>query len=419
MKSWRYDVGELSGKVTALERLDRGGKIYLRWRREGNWKHKCLGVSLRHKNGRIDRTVEAQAKKEAWAKYHELFGRGEVAGTDLKITDTMRLITSPDGLYPRDTCTRQEAVNALHDAVRKFGAGKKWCEVTRQDIRNLGRERIKQLRAEGHVGLRGAEITLQRFLTVARWLREEAELVPVTACLPNSRWKEHLRDDWLALTGEEFNPEPNRPRYTVEEAARIVRAAAQVDPRLELLLVLGAELRLGQVARATRTDLDLERGVFVVRSASRRKRGTSVSLSSGQLEKVNQVLSTGYLSFLEGRHLEYRLFPGGQLAGARKGVGVAVDRHVHGPTVSRHQRNRWFKLAESTAGIEHVAGRGAYGIRRVAVDLAKQEGISDAALKNLGGWSSVGTPNRVYADPEPTFAMKEAEKIRGRLRGYE
>ncbi len=419
MKSWRYDVGERPNKVTALERSDRGNRIYLRWRRDGNWKHACLGVSLRHKNGRVDRTVEAWVKKEVWVKHHELFCRGEVAGTDLTIADTVRLITSPDGPYPRDTHTRQEAVNALHDAVRKLGSGKKWCEVTRQDIRNLGRERINQLRAKGHVGLRGAEITLQRFLTTARWLREEAQLVSTTACLPNPRWKEHLRDDWLSLTGEEFNPEPNRPRYTAEEVVRIVRAAALVDPRLELLMVLGAELRLGQVARATRSDLDLERGVFVVRSASRRKRGTSVKLSGGQLEKVNQVLSAGYLSYLEGRYADFRLFPGGQLAGGRKGRGVAVDRHVDGPIVSRQQRDRWFKLAESVAGIEHMAGRGAYGIRRVAVDLAKREGISDAALKNLGGWSDVTTPNRVYADPEPTFAMEEAEKIRGRLRGYE
>jgi len=45
-----------------------------------------------------------------------------------------------------------------------------------------------------------------------------------------------------------------------------------------------------------------------------------------------------------------------------------------------------FKKSEACAGVPHVKGRGWYGLRRVAADLA-EEITTDARVKDcLGGW---------------------------------
>ncbi len=79
--------------------------------------------------------------------------------------------------------------------------------------------------------------------------------------------------------------------------------------RLDLLLKLGAELRLGQVARAWRSDIDLDAETFLVRSFGK-KRGEVVKLTGGQTLAVCVALS-GYLAELEQSGMDYRLFPSG------------------------------------------------------------------------------------------------------------
>ena len=126
---------------------------------------------------------------------------------------------------------------------------------------------------------RGAEVTVARVIAVAQWLRDEV-LIPAHACVPPKYWKQELRDDWMKLRREERQPEPSRPRHTGDEMRSILAAADSVDPRFALLMALGAELRLGQVCRAWRSDLMLEDGTFTVRSHGT-KRGTVVKLTEG------------------------------------------------------------------------------------------------------------------------------------------
>jgi len=69
------------------------------------------------------------------------------------------------------------------------------------------------------------------------------------------------------------------------------------------------------------------------------------------------------------------------------------------------------------AKIPHVAGRRAYGLRRVAVDSAKELHISREGLMQIGGWTDPQVPGSVYADQEAGYARKEAAAIRAQSRG--
>ena len=103
------------------------------------------------------------------------------------------------------------------------------------------RKRILALRADGHEGLRGAEIAVQRVLAVAQW-RRDVERLPAHACVAPRRWRDAVRADWRVLAGEATDAEAHRPRHTLEEIRKILDVAEQVDPRFGLLVALGAEL---------------------------------------------------------------------------------------------------------------------------------------------------------------------------------
>jgi integrase len=169
----------------------------------------------------------------------------------------------------------------------------------------LWRRRHAELTDKGDVGARGAEVTVSRLLTIAEWLRSE-ELIDELACRP---WK----DGKAKMREEAGAPDPQRPRHTLAEARAILAAGEQVDPRFGLALLLGAELRGGQVLRGRRSDLDLEANTFRVRGRGK-KQGTIVHLTKGQRAAVDRALG-GYLSLLEAAAIDYTLFPAGKLVG--------------------------------------------------------------------------------------------------------
>jgi hypothetical protein len=67
--------------------------------------------------------------------------------------------------------------------------------------------------------------------------------------------------------------------------------------------------------------------------------------------------------------------------------------------------------------VTHIFGRGAYGIRRVAVDAAVERGISQDALKEHGGWTDTQMPERIYREQERLKAKAEARDVRASIRG--
>lgn len=388
-------------------------------------RHESLGKAIRTADGKIVREVERWAKAQATAKNEALIrGDGEAAGADVPVTirEGIALVTDKEkGKYPHPSQHRTETVKALEFACTVWGGDRAWNTIRRADLRQLGRARITDLLSRKKVGLRGAELTVQRVLTVAQWLRDE-ELIDEGAAVGAKAWKDELRSFWLEASKKPELAAPARPRHTIDELRRILKAAWEVDPRFGLLLDIGAEQRLGQVARVHRSMIDDERRVVRVPTRGQ-KRGAVIKLTAGQRLRLDREMTVGYLAVLADAHhrgaiKDYPLFPSGQMPGGRSGNPMAtIERHATASPINRRTIVEMFALTEAKAEVEHVAGRGAYGLRRVAVDEAKRLGISRDALREHGGWADNQMPDSVYADQDADHFRDEARDVRASIRG--
>ena len=420
-EAWEDAFGFSPHKVWVYERAEKKGTLYLRWwdQERGNWRKRSLGCALRDERGRILPHVQAMARQAAREQYEQNTGTRApemvASATPLTLGRTWALVTDrAHGLYPHDTPHRREVERALTFAARILGPDTPWAAIERTKLRQLVRARVDEFVARGKKGVRPAEIVMQRITAVAAWLRDEGH-IPVDAGLPARTWREDLASYAAHAHGGRL-PEVAHPRHTLDEMRRILEAAWTIDPRFGLLMALGAELRLGQVVRCRRSDLDLTHGALTVAGRGR-KRGTVVLLTAGQRRAVDRALG-GYLQALERTCPDYPLFPSGQMTGGRSGQPVAhPERHANASPVHRRTIVAWFHLAEEQAEVPHIAGRGAYGLRRAAVDAVKELGISREGLQQHGGWSDTQVPDQIYADQSADYARREAMAKRAQLRG--
>jgi hypothetical protein len=421
-KAWSFVVGRGKHRVRVFELPERGWVLYLRWGTDR--KHQSLGKTMRTAEGKIVRETERWAKSQAQAKHEELI-RGEASSTDvvapLTIAEAKAKVTDPrTGKYPHASQHRRETERALDFAAATWGADRVWNTIRRADLRQLGRAAVDDMLARKKVGLRGAELRVQRVLTVAQWLRDE-EMIDEGACVAPTKWKDELRSYWLEASKRPELPKPSRPRHTIEEFRSILVAAWNVDARIGLMLSIGAEQRLGQVARVHRSNVSEDFGKVAIPSRGQ-KRGAVIKLTPAQRAVLIRTIESGYLHELEAAYAakvisDYPLFPAGQMPGGRKGTPVAtVERHSSGH-VAKKTIVELFPLIEAEAKVPHVRGRGAYGLRRVAVDEAKKLGISRDAMREHGGWSDNQMPDAVYADQESEHFRDEARDVRASIRG--
>lgn len=192
--------------------------------------------------------------------------------------------------------------------------------------------------------------------------------------------------------------------------------------RLVPLLVLGAELRGGQVIRTMRSQCDLSPGAgvgngVVVVKGSGRKGGTVLFLNPEERAVLDTVMQDGHLSLLEaayqtGELSDYPLFPAGRLRGGR----VPTDRKLH--PMNRRTVRDLFNALEDAAGVEHVEGRALYGLRRLSTDLAEDSGETDArVLDRIGGWTP-GSKMRqaIYQNQQDAGVLARAAQVRQKIR---
>jgi hypothetical protein len=420
----RFDV--------TVEEARPGYVVMRRWKSgqpKGQWQRRALGeMLLRDSRGAVLESARGVARDAAMKWYLELTGEIAAAApvdiAPMRVGDVFAALTDPNtGKYPHESPFRKEVKRALGVAERVWG-NIPLVAVMPDHFTLLTRQRMRELRDQGHRGVRGTEIMIGRLLTAFTWLRKTGK-IPPTAAVIDPSWRVGLVDYWKGLAKSTRDPKPHQPRYTVEESRRLLHAAANVDPRTYLLLALGAEYRLGQVMRAMRSDLALSEephGEFTIHG-SKDKQGEIVSLTRGQRDAVHRALATGVLSALEaefvaGTRKDYPLFPGGKLSGKVDGAPIVsgIDPDACRPMSRGTVAHHWPAI-EFLAGIEHVEGRGWYGIRRVGVDAALDEDISSQGLQNWGGWGSPDVPNRIYRDKENRAGRAEAAVARARFRG--
>jgi hypothetical protein len=254
----------------------------------------------------------------------------------------------------------------------------------------------------------------------ANWLRGE-ELIPDRAAKPRQNWKTRLKEEWESITGASLCV--RRPRYSVDEMAALFRALPDADPRLQLLIELAAELRVGQAARARRTDLMLVAtggfglGQFIVHGRVK-KPGEVVDLHPELRVQVDEALSSGYLSAAEDAYRNrlisnYYLFPSGRLLDGRAPVECCTGNPIGSTAI-----HDMFRDLESRAGIKHQPGRAHYGLRRTASDLAPEFASDPRVLNRLTGHLNTATRERIYQDREHELVGARAACARREMRRY-
>lgn len=412
-RGWSQSVG-CYGRTVRVEERRSGGFLYLVWSDGGKPRKRSLGHNDR--NVAISQAEELSTRLDRERRLAQLPARARGL---LTLEEGIALAFVPStGMYPTRTKHAQESRKLAERGAEILGRTLFWAELTPGKVQLL--VRVLARRSVNGRGMRTAEYMCDVLYSIANWLREEG-LIPERAAMPRKNWKARLREDWETLTG--VGPAVNRPRYSIHETAALFRALPQADPRLALLLDLAAELRVGQALHARRTDLMLDAaggfgiGQFVVHGRIK-KPGETVDLHPELREQVDAALTSGYLAAAEAAYQahaisNYYLFPSGRLKNGRATVEQCTDR-VLGLTAIR----KMFRALETRAGVEHRPGRGFYGLRRAATDLAPEFTSDSRVLNRLTGHLNSETRERVYQDRAHELVRARAATVRRDMRRY-
>jgi hypothetical protein len=428
---WRYEVGEIPALLIAFERADRGNVIYSRvWDGKKYSQKKALHPSIRDAQGKIIPAREISAQQLAVRRHTEVLAGVEAEesrGGPLTVAGGFRhLLHRKEGKYPSEGAHRKEVERAARTIRQVIGADRRFDEIRHRDYRALWRHVAHEHRKDrGKWGFRTAEIFCGVLQSAARWLQREGYIEPGDA-VPAPGWKQEMRTEWEQILGAPIG-NPEKPRYTEAESAKLWSHRAKADPRVRLALEIGAELRLGQVARVKRSDILPHRGhrIGIVRVHGRgKKRGEMIVLTMAQRHALTAALLWGYLAepeaaFRAGEIEDYFLIGGGRLHGDTDHRGRPVKRLRTAGAVSpitRRALGRQWEELERIAGVDHVAGRLWYGVRRLQADKADQlEGVSDRAKNRMGGWLKTST-REGYLEGVKLEDAEEAARARRRIR---
>lgn len=427
---WQYQVGEAPHLLTAYERPDKGNAIYTRvWDGRRYRDKKALCGPIRDGRGQIIPEKEIVAQQLAVRRQGETaagVAEEERTGGPLTLAGGFRkLLEKKGGKFPTDTQHRREVVRASEVILKVVGKDKRMDEVKHGDYRAVWRHVMHEHKKSGDYGLRTAEIFCGVLQGAARWLQIEGLLEPGDA-MPAPGWRGRMRAEWETITGTPA-PEPEKPRYTDAESERLWRALPHADPRAALAMELGAELRLGQVARVRRSDILPSQGWRIgrLRVAGRgKKKGVTIVLTMSQRHALTRALLTGFLAeaeaaFRAGEIEDFYLIASGKLHRATDWRGRTVKRASPKGASRPLERGalgaRWAEL-ENLAGVEHVEGRLWYGMRRLQADKADAlEGVSARAKNRMGGWTKTST-REGYLEQANQQDAEEAARARKRIR---
>lgn len=424
---WKYKV---TARFTAYERTDRGRQI---WTRVGPNEHqdyeniRPLYGPIRDANGRIDPALETIVRGLAEERCRQMGAAVQPKNPDgpLTLQRAVTLVMDPKyGNYVGDTEWRRDVQRHFNKCIRILG-DIPVDQIRQSHYRTLWRTLAEEHVAEGKHGVRAAEMACTSLRALMAWLGNE-EKIDAGVGLPAKGWKAKMQEEWVKITGKPLG-EPNRPRYTKEETERLWDALPKADPRIRLATQIGAEARLGQVIERTRrTDIrphnGQEIGMVIIHGAGKKK-GTEVVLKDEQRAVIVEALTTGYLrdveqAFKAGKLEDYLLIPGGSLLGARKRIPdpnpTAQIANAMKAMGKRALRSYWREL-EAMADVEHIDGRGWYGLRRRFADDAEDESKDGRVLRKIGGWTSEETRRR-YQDASRTDIADEAANIREKIR---
>jgi integrase len=334
----------------------------------------------------------------------------------MRLSAAVVLVLDPvNGKYPGDSPWKRSVASYLTTCVELL-EDPEIGDVKHAHYRTLWRK-LAELHAADptRYGPRSIEMIVGALRGAMGWLQLE-EHIESTAGLPAPRWKSQMQRDWMHITNEPPRRKA-KPRATKDEQAAIFAALHLADPRAGLAIQIGAELRLGQVVRARRSDIyeydGHEIGGIIIHGRGH-KHGADVLFTDQQREAVTRALTTGFLSNVEsayraGSISDYLLTAGGYLAKQKAQVGNAMK-----PLSAKALRDYWNDL-EQLAGVQHVRGRGWYALRRRAADDAEDVSTDERALNEFGGWTDSNT-RRGYQEQGRIDVKEKTRDIRAAIR---
>lgn len=417
LETWSASVGERGFTVWVGELTHKGMAVYLRWGKPNQYQRTEVGT-VRDERGRVLKRKVGEALAEAQSKVEELKGLrpSRKRSGPMTLGDGVARAFSLEGCYPKDPTTdsyTRETLKRVEYAVRLLGGPETlWEEVTPGMIRGIWRKVQRAFPTGG--GYNKAQKTVGHFLTIASWL--SGEFPDQRFPRAPHRWQGEMRAYWTSLG---LSIEPARPRYTAEETAALFAHRDEADPRLLLALMLGAELRGGQVVRTLRASCTLEGETWVVPIPYRSTKKKAPVLLLNALERavMRHTLTDGYLAGLEalyraGEVKDYALFPEGKLK-----QGRATVKDCEQPMEASTLRGL-LKDLERAAKVDNVKGRGWHGLRRAFSDYYATLAVDGRLLDETQGWVRGSTMReRVYQDQEDVQLQKDASALRLRRPG--
>lgn len=447
-KVWRYQKGEYSNTVTAAERLDRDRTIEVRWwvPTLQKFQRRSLGYAIRDATGSIVPELEQQAVRQTQSIYDALMaGRSPLNGPraesgPLTLRAGFDLATEvPTGLYVVESDHLKDVRRAARDIVDVLGRTPRgdprtWDSLNNGVVRELWLGLARRFKASKAGGPSWTERCVVVLLQVSQWLAAEERIT--RAILIKKAWREQLRREWEQYTSSRITK--STPRHSEDEIRRMfaVLEHPDADPRVALVLQLGAEARLGQVRRLMRSDVDLSPvGIFglgrVVVHGSGKKMGVRRDLTPEERAAIDRALA-GYLRPLEEAYqdqlrADYPIFPAGRLrfdvapsrVSRRKATVQPVKRaklSVTNTPIDKRTLNDQFHELERIAKVDSVPGRGWYGIRRRATDVYEDYEKDERVLNDQTGHKKSETRREVYQERERETIRARSAETRRRVR---
>ena len=430
--TWKYVAGRRPFTVAGYERNDRRLDIWIRF---GEHRQR-LTDTIRDETGRIDPQLEAQAIGLIAAAQSQLKA-GQRPGTNepepqgpvtLRRAFDAALAVGKRGLYVTESPQWADMRTLAADICEIFGADTPVESLTSEAAQDLWREiadrvaagktrTIKNKSTTRKIPWGGHRMAVRAVDLLFRVLKHHYSGKQTPPPRPPMKWVEKLDLEWQQLFKK--STDPATPRHSIADVAKMMSSLKKADVRLALLLELCAETRLGQARRSMRSNLDLNpgagvlgHGVLRIQSAGKKK-GTVIDLTEAQRKLVDTVMSKGYLQdfewgFRTGRLKDYPLFPTGRFV-----KGVASQRQMR--PVTRDGLRGWFQDYELKLGIPHVPGRGWYGVRRAASDLA-ENAVKDARALNLLTGHRGSEMRRGYQDQVSDEVRRLAVQARQAIR---
>lgn len=437
---WMQQVGRKPHTVTVFERKDKGLTLWLRWTAAAGKKlaKMSLGFRLRDTlSQRRDAARQAEAVTLAEKAFDRLVrgedprdplpGASASGNGPLTIQAGLEYALRVPGMYAveddhwKDMCRyKRHILDHLPSDVKTWEDlasttyGKLWQALARWRTKAAVRGRTGDI-----TGKRAAELAIVLLSQVGRWLHADKKLTQLPD-MPIKKWRKAFNDDWARITGDSF-VERDQPRHSPAEMGKLFAGidAGYGDPRIRLGLRTAGEARLGQALRCDRSALDLSAvgpfgmGRFTIPDRGRKK-GAVIDLTPELREAWDFELSAGFLRDLEreyraGSLRTFPVFPGSRLV---RGIAPVAGSRPAGKRAALD----WFHELERECGVEVVAGRGWYGIRRIAADLAEDVESDGRALNAITGHTSDETRRKIYQAKRRNEVLARATTARSAAR---